>query len=50
MPSCDFKMKMDSDCVHLEDFQLLKVLGKGAYGKVFQVSNRVAYYTVKSRK
>ena len=49
MPSCDFshKMKVEGDegvgipltgNVSMDDFELLKVLGKGAYGKVFQVS------------
>ena len=47
MPSCDFshKMKVEDDGggihltgnVSMDDFELLKVLGKGAYGKVFQV-------------
>ena len=46
MPSCDFshKMKVADDGggiltgnVSMDDFELLKVLGKGAYGKVFQV-------------
>ena len=48
MPSCDFshKMKVEGDegvgisltgNVSMDDFELLKVLGKGAYGKVFQV-------------
>lgn len=47
MPSCDFshKMKVEGDegvgisltgNVSMDDFELLKVLGKGAYGKVFQ--------------
>ena len=50
MPSCDFshKMKVEGDegvgisltgNVSMDDFELLKVLGKGAYGKVFQVRN-----------
>ena len=49
MPSCDFshKMKVEGNegvgnslagDVSMDDFELLKVLGKGAYGKVFQVS------------
>ena len=48
MPSCDFshKMKVEGEGVgiptlagnvSMDDFELLKVLGKGAYGKVFQV-------------
>ena len=55
MPSCDFshKMKVEGDegvgisltgNVSMDDFELLKVLGKGAYGKVFQVRTFYSFY------
>ena len=55
MPSCDFshKMKVEGDegvgisltgNVSMDDFELLKVLGKGAYGKVFQVRTFFSFY------
>ena len=53
MPSCDFshKMKVADDGggiltgnVSMDDFELLKVLGKGAYGKVFQVNNVCLFF------
>ena len=57
MPSCDYKMKVEAKSidqrVSIEDFDLLKVLGKGAYGKVFQVrkkkgQNQGELYALKS--
>ena len=55
MPSCDFshKMKVADDGggiltgnVSMDDFELLKVLGKGAYGKVFQVNNVCLFFLI----
>ena len=56
MPSCDFshKMKVEDDGggihltgnVSMDDFELLKVLGKGAYGKVFQVRFFVCFHFI----
>ena len=58
MPSCDFshKMKVEGDegvgisltgNVSMDDFELLKVLGKGAYGKVFQVRTFYSIFYIK---
>jgi hypothetical protein len=39
----DGTMKVEKqEKVHVEDFQILKLLGKGAYGKVYQVRRHVA--------